>query len=292
MITKRNTFLAATTLLLFGCSDAGQGDATFTTWGEAYIEQQIGPDPKGESGFIDGWTVKFEKFLVTFRNLKVASKDGEVGATSAASFLVDNVLPGRKTLIAFKSLNAQAWNAVGFQVAPATADTMLVGMTPVAERDMMVANGYSIYVQGRAFKTDAAGLKVEKTFRWGFKTATQYSACKQAPESGREIEGIVVTNGGNDISELTTHGDHFFYDRLQASADPAVITALRFDAMAKADANADGEITLEELSATPIDVRNYDPSPFEVANLGGFVTALTRTLGHFRGEGECQVAPL
>jgi hypothetical protein len=289
---KRNTITAGLVTLLVACSNVGSGDATFTTWGEEYVEQQIGPDPTGQDGFIDGWTLMYEKFLVTIRNIKIASHSGTVGASTMASYLVDNVLPGRKTLVTFADLNAQAWTAVGYQIAPATADTLLVGATAAADKTMMVTNGYSIFVQGRAFKVDEVGARIEKTFRWGFKTATQYSACKQAPESGREIEGIVVTNGGNDISELTTHGDHFFYDRLQASADPAVPTRLRFDEKAKADANADGEITMDELAATPIDVRNYDPSPFEVVNLGAFVTALTRTVGHFRGEGECQVAPL
>lgn len=100
----------------------------------------------------------------------------------------------------------------------------------------------------------------------------------------------MVTNGGTDISELTTHGDHPYYDRLKASPDPAVKTSLRFEEKAAADMDGDGEITQAELDATPIDVRSYDPSGFDAPNLGSFMTALIRTVGHFRGEGECSIS--
>ena len=91
---------------------------------------------------------------------------------------------------------------------------------------------------------------------------------------------------------MTIHGDHPYYDRLRASPDPAIATVLRFDEKAAADTNDDGEVTLEELNAAPIDVLKYDPSGFDVTTLGGFMTALARTIGHFRGEGECVVVPL
>ena len=290
-MTRPNSsmFAMCQVICLTACGGGGEGTASFTTWGEEYIEEQIPVDTLGQTGFVDGWTLKYQKFLVTFRNIQVADRNGKVGGVAAGSFLVDNVRPGRKPLVAFPKLEAKEWSAVGYQISPAAADTLLVAADQT-DKDMMVANGYSVFVQGSAFKTDAAGVRVEKTFKWGFKTATQYRACKQAPESGRELEGIVVTNGGNDVSELTTHGDHFFYDRLRASDNPAMVTSLRFDEKANADVNLDGEITMAEMVATPLDVRSYDPSGFEVATLGDFVTALVRTVGHFRGEGECLVA--
>jgi hypothetical protein len=92
--------------------------------------------------------------------------------------------------------------------------------------------------------------------------------------------------------QLTTHGDHLYYDRLQASPDPEIKTSLRFDTLAAADANDDGELTLEELNAAPLNVRLYDPSGLGAATHGAFVTSLARTVGHFRGEGECSVREL
>jgi hypothetical protein len=71
-----------------------------------------------------------------------------------------------------------------------------------------------------------------------------------------------------------------------------VKTSLRFEEKAAADQDGDGEITLAELDAQPIDVRRYDPSGLDAPSLGAFMTSLSRTVGHFRGEGECQVSAL
>jgi hypothetical protein len=286
---RSSRYLIGAVLLVAACSDDGQGTAKFTTWGEEYIEDQIPADPTGEGGFVDGWTVEYEKFLVAFHAITVADSKGDVAATMPGSKFVDNVVPGRKDLISFPDLDAKSWDRVSYQIKPALADSEVVAGS-AADRDMMVANGFSVYVSGSATKTGADGQQVKKTFHWGFKTATQYSDCLQAEESGQPIEGIVITNGGTDVSELTTHGDHFFYDRLMSSPNPAVKTSLRFEEKAAADTNNDGEVTLDELLAQNIDVTKYDPSGFDAPKLGLFMTALARTVGHFRGEGECQVS--
>jgi hypothetical protein len=262
----------------------GKGSAKFTTWGEEYIEEMIPADPNGEDGFIDGWTLQYTKFLVAIHGIEIARSDGEVGAKMTGSKLIDNVQPGRKDLVSFLDLDAVEWDRVSYQIKPAEASSELVGATE-ADRTMMVANGYSMYIEGSATK-DA----VTKSFQLGYTLGTQYKDCQQAEESGQAIQGIVITEGGTDVSELTTHGDHFFYDRLKASEDPAVKTVLRFDEKAAADVDNDGMITQAELDAVPIDVRKYDPSGFNTPTLGSFMNALSRTVGHFRGEGECSVS--
>jgi len=271
-----------------GCG-GGTGSAKFTTWGEEYIEDEIPADPTGEGGFIDGWTLHYSKFLVTMHGIKVAASDGTVGATMEGSKLIDNTVAGKKDLVTFTDLEARAWDEVSYQIKPATATSELVGATE-ADRTMMVAGGYSLYVAGEATKTSTSGGMVTKTFKLGYTLGTQYTHCLQAEESGQEIAGLVVTEGGTDVSELTTHGDHFFYDRLKASPDPAVATVLRFDEKAIADANNDNDVTQSELNALAIDVRKYDPSGFDAPTLGAFMTALARTVGHYRGEGECSIS--
>ncbi len=280
-------------ILCLTCATAcggGAGTAKFTTWGEEYIEEMIPADPEGEAGFVDGWTLHYDRFLVTMHQIQVAASDGTVGATMEGSKLIDNTTPGRKDLVSFTDLEAREWDAVSYQIKPATPTSELVGATE-ADRTLMVDNGWSIYVEGSATKTSTAG-PVTKTFHLGYPTATQYSSCQQPEDSGHAILGIVVTDGGTDVSELTTHGDHFYYDRLKASPDPAVKTVLRFDEKAAADTDADGEITQEELDAERIDVMKYDPSGFDAPTLGAFMTALARTIGHFRGEGECTISKI
>ena len=286
---KTLTFISIA--FIAACGDDGSGTAKFTTWGEEYIERGIPADPAGEAGFVDGWTLHYDKFLVAFHGIVVGNDKGEIAGTMTGSRLVDNAKPGKKDLVGFDNVGAAAWNRVSYQIKPAAAGAELVGAT-AADLDMMIAKGHSLYVEGSATKTDATGAAVKKTFHWGFATATQYKECQQAAESGNPIQGIVVTSGGTDISELTTHGDHLYYDRLKASLNPAVETVLRFDEKAAADRDNDGEITLAELNATPIDVRKYDPSGFDAPTLGAFMTSLARTVGHFRGEGECTISEI
>jgi len=83
-----------------------------------------------------------------------------------------------------------------------------------------------------------------------------------------------------------------FYDRLMSSPNPEVKTSLRFEEKAAADTDNDGDVTLDELFPTRIDVRLYDPSGLDAPSYGAFMTSLARTVGHFRGEGECSISAL
>lgn len=284
---------------LWACANAdptneGKGNEQFTTWGEAFVETGIFANPNGQDGFIDGWSLKYDKFLVNFHEIVVADSAGNVAATMTRPKFVDNVVSGHKALTEFDGLEAKNWDKVGYQIKPAVIDEDVVSGDP-ADLERMVENGWSIYVEGSATKTSSSGQTVKKTFHWGFKGATQFSDCHHE-EDGKDTLGIVVTTGTSDISELTTHGDHLFYDRLQASPDPAIQTALRFDQKAAADeapyGNADGEVTLEEMCTEPIDVFTYDPSGLNAPTIGDFVIALSRTVGHYRGEGECTISPI
>jgi hypothetical protein len=207
---------------------------------------------------------------------------------------VDNTKAGRKILVEFDGLEAKQWDAVSYEIKPAVLGEVVVAGDP-ADLEMMIQKGWSIYVEGSATKTSAEGILTKKTFHWGFKTATHYSECHKV-ENGKDTLGVVVTNGSTDSSELTTHGDHFYYDRLQASADPAIQTSLRFDQKAAADeapyGNSDGDVSLEEMCKEPIDVTTYDPSGLNAPTIGDFVIALSRTIGHYRGEGECTISAI
>jgi hypothetical protein len=275
----KKPFLLLSLITTLACSPEETGTATFTTWGEEYIEEGI---PAGDGGFVDGWSLRYQKFLVAFSHIEVADAAGRVGAVAEGSFIVDNVRPGRKQLVSFADIDAKAWDRVGYRIEPPAEDATLVDAS-AAERELLVENGYSIYIEATATKDEQT-----KTLALGFATATQYTQCR-AEDDGKETVGIVVTNGSEDVSELTTHGDHFFYDRLQGSAGATIETSLRFEAIAAADTDEDGEVTAEELSSQPFDVELYDPSGLPADNLLDFMTGLAGTVGHFRGEGECQV---
>lgn len=270
---------------LTGCGDdpvgaGGTGTAAFTSWGEEYIEEGIGPDPEGEVGFYDGWSVQYDKFLFTYHDIQVADQDGKVGAKQTGSLVVDNAVPGVKALLSFTELPAKGWSQVSYAVRPATASSVLIAGDP-ADLALMVERGLSVYVKGTATQGER-----RLTFAWGFGSSTEYRDCK-SEVGGRTQLGIVIKPNVTDVSELTTHGDHLFYDRLRVSPNPSVPTRLRFEERAAADANGDGELTLEELDAAPIDVTKYDPSGLPATTYGGFMRQLVRSVGHFRGGGEC-----
>ncbi len=267
-------------------AEDGEGSVQITTWGEDYIEEEIPADPGDGSGFVDGWTVSYDKFLVSFQNVGIADADGESAAVMSGSRLFDNTASGVKSVTEFSDIPARAWNSVSYEIAPVDEDTELDDSATEADKTLMQDGGFSVYVSGTATKGDE-----QKRFAWGFAIGTRYEAC-HSEQGGKDQLGIVVTNGASLEVQLTTHGDHLFYDRLQVSSDPEVTTSLRFDALAEADADEDGEVSLDELNDAPLDVLRYDPSGLGAATQGAFVTALARTIGHFRGEGECTVRKL
>ncbi|HEY8945896.1 MAG TPA: hypothetical protein VIM73_16620 [Polyangiaceae bacterium] len=285
MFTKlsRLFFALSAVLGLPACGDddtTGTGDVVFTIWGEEYVEDGI---PTAE--FEDGWEARFSKFLIVLGDVSVADgRAGEAGRLSEVR-VFDLAVPGPHEIGALKDVDARAWDRVGYTVRAAGADTERHSSATSQDLSRMRDEGYSVYVEGSAVKESQ-----EMTFAWGFENSTRYDDCVQV-DGARETHGIVVTNGGADAVELTIHGDHFFYDDL-ASPD----AVLRFEPIAAADADGDGNVTLEELSAVKlveIPEGSYGTgSASAVDDLGAFVRALTATLGHFRGEGHCTASNL
>lgn len=257
-------------------SGGGRGSVELTTWGESYIEHEI-----PASDFEDRWTVRFDKFLVALSRVEIRREGGEVAASAPGSRLFDTTQPGAKRVAHFEGISEGRYPAVSFVVAPVDATTT-IATASADDLARMRAGGFSVYVSGTAEK----GAKA-KRFAWGFATATRYEQCRGVKD-GVEVLGAVVADGRTDTAEITIHGDHFFYDDLQAEQ-----AKLRFDPLAAADADDDGAITLEELAA--VRLATLDPASgsygtgalAEIGDLRAFVTALSRTLAHFRGEGEC-----
>ncbi len=271
--------LSVALLILSACTDTGSGNVAFTTWGEELIEEGI-----PATVFADGWSVKYDRFLVVLSGVKVAD-----GATVAGEMgtprLFNHVVPRPKLVVDFPSLTAKTWPNVSYVIGPAANAELGAGATE-ADKALMTAGGYGLYVEGKAQKGADS-----RTFKWGFSVKTLFDSCK-GDVSGKEVDGVVVANGGTDAVELTIHGDHLFYDDLQAPE-----AKVRFQNIADADADKNGEVTLAELEAVklarlpPANGAYGTGSDSKVVDLKAFVTDLSRTVGHFRGEGECFAKP-
>ncbi len=247
----------------------------FTTWGEEYIEDKLPAQVGMENGFVDGWSVKYSKFLLVFKDITVADTKGTVASKQPGAKAYDLTRKGPVEVYS-ASIPAGKYEQVSYAIAPDANVT--AGNIDDADLALLKSRNASLLVIGAATKG-----AVTKTFEWTFTSDTNYLDCEKAEMGGK---GVMLTVGTTTTAQLTIHGDHFFYDDLQ-SPD----TKLRFDAIASADLNADNKVTLDELQAvqlTSLPAGQYGTgSVSSVKNLRDFVTSLARTVGHYEGEGEC-----
>lgn len=264
--------MLAALALLPACT--GTGTLSLTTWGEEFIEQEI-----PESTFIDGYSVTYSKFIVTIKDFTLATKTGETGDAMTTAAAIDMTKKGPVQILEWTDVPAIKWDQVSYGIGPASNPTP-IGETSADDVSAMAAAGQSIWVEGALHK----GAE-QKTFSWKFDVDTHYADCTN-PDLG---DGVTIVTGKTEVVQLTIHGDHLWYDDLQ-SADAKVSGQAKWDA----DANDDGVITQEELAAvslTTLPLTQYGTGgASNVKNLSDFVRALSRTVGHFRGEGECEAS--
>ena len=96
---------------------------------------------------------------------------------------------------------------------------------------------------------------------------------------------VAVPQDGEVVTDLTIHGDHLFFDSLEDNG-----AVLRGQAIADADADSDGSVTLAELEAVDISGVGYPLGSFtEITTLAEFIDMQVQRVGHVDGEGHCYV---
>ena len=265
--------LAATAV---GCDDddedaAGTGTLAVDVFGEAFIEEGIPAGTAGCDGCVeDGWAITFDRFLIVVQDIEVRGAE-TVAAPEARVFDLAKPSSGGGHRVFDRAAAAGTYDALDYRVAPSREPA--VGNATTDDVALMAAEGYSIYVEGRAEK-DGTTL----TFNWGFDTDTRYTACETQ---------ATVADGGTGRSQLTIHADHLLYDDLD-SETPQVV----FGLIASADADGDGAITPAELAAVDITGETrYQVGSRDITDLWGFLGAQAHTVGHIDGEGHCDFQP-
>ena len=268
--------LALLALSVTACGEDKDSDAAPSTgtlnvriWGEEYIEDTIPAET-----FADGWSVRFDKFLLRVGSVRVGAETGTPSLTTGTTYRVYDLAvppatagdaPGH--LVASAEVDAVDTPIVGYTVAGG-GDAEAGNASP-ADTERLTQNGWAVYVEGVATKAD-----VTKRFAWGFEGTQRYFPC----------ESTATFTAGVAEVQLTIHGDHLFYDDLTAE-EPNVA----FDVVASADTDDDGEITVEELTARDITGEaRYQVGSFPVTNLYAFIEHQIGTLGHIDGEGHCE----
>lgn len=261
----------AALLALTGCATGGR--VVFTTYGEKFIEEKIPADGEEANGFVDGWELKYDKFLVALSDITLARTSGGPTAQMSGAIVFDLTRQGPVEVAHFENLTTERWDAVSFAIAPPPAAA--AGDVLADDVRLMRERAYGVYLEATATKG-----AVRKRLTLGVPLAAVYEEC------GHEQlgPGVVVPERGAETVQLTLHGDHLWYDDLES-----LDAQLRFQAFADADRSPmDGLITEEELAAAPLPAGRYGTGAApEVKTLRDFLLAQARTLAHYRGEGEC-----
>ena len=290
MATTSLRLAVLTALLLAACGEdesAGEGSLRVKISGE---EAALSGYPVGsgddEIAFSDGWTLEFEKVLVSLTDFTLRAADGDDADVEAGAVIADLHL-GEPQLWAFEDVPARRWDRVGYRYAPPTARARKANDVDDADVTRMIDEGYSILIEATAKKNDQT---VPLAFGFGFEVTM--TRC----ENGMDMtDGIVVANNAVNEAQVTVHLDHLFFDTF--AVDDA---SLRFDPMA-AMAPTSGKLTLDDLAkqdnlsdlkgadGMPLDLA-YDPgSAFDPTpkNLEDYVVSAATTTGHWNGEGHC-----
>ena len=276
---------------LHGCagseSGGGAGSLKVVASGEEAAESGY---PVGEGddeiAFEDGWTLAFDKVVVSVGTFRVRTVDGDDAEVDADPVVFD-LHEGEAKLWTFEDVPAQRWDRIGYEYVRPTSKARTAGDVADEDLEKMIDEGYSVLIGGVASKD-----RQDVEFEYGFPFEIEMDRCHSGFD---DTDGLVIGDGAAAEAQLTIHLDHLFFDDY-AIEDPV----LRFDPMA-AMAPPEGPLTLEDLAAqdnlsdlvdadgAPLEL-GYDPgSEFEPVpeNLRDFVIAAGTTTGHFNGEGHC-----
>jgi hypothetical protein len=274
-------------LVALGAAGCGGGASGATgvvevTLGGDGIAEMIPPHTGSTEGFEGGWTLRYTKFLINIGAVTVGASNGAPGGMLSGYRVYDlHAAAMPVSLGMMPGLAAQRYDNVSYRIAPANAAST-AGNVSDDDLSAMEVHGYSVYVEAEAMNPARGTYHLH----WGFTNDTRLDTCHDPMDQA----GVLVTAGSTASAELTIHGDVPFYDNLDAG-----LALTRFDAIADADGNSDGEVTLEELAAVdlshlPMGQYGAGGTP-NLHTLRDFVTALVPELGHFDGEGRCSQHP-
>jgi hypothetical protein len=225
----------------------------------ASVYVSIEPTPATRGGFstIDGWEVRYERFVMAVGDVRLRDpqdldgEDVEEGvlcndyAETYYEWLFDFVVAGREKVGLAYGLGECR---IEFRRRGPSDDTVLGTGATEADVDAMDDEGADAYVpeeettlvvRGVATRGDAT-----KRFEWRFRAEHEYERCPSL--DGDELVNQRSLRGGDALElELEMRGEELF--RLLPHDDAPLV----FDPFAAADANGDGRIDFEELAEVP-----------------------------------------
>mgnify|MGYP001482654460 CR=1 FL=1 len=270
--------------------DGGRGSLALTLSGEEAAEVGFPVPGAADLRFADGWSVRFDKYLVGVGNVRVGSTEGE-WAIRDDEIVVADLTAGEQPVFRYDDLPARRWDRFGYDILPPTAAARAVGSVSQEDLQRMIDGGFNYWIEGTASKGERM-----LSFAWGIAAPTRNDDCRNAAD---DSPGVVIRNNATAGYQITLHLDHLFYDQLGAHDG----VEMRFDAIAAVA--RDGAIAWEDLAsqrlASLLDADGqplldeegnrivYDPLNVPLAdnNLQEYLLAASRSQGRFNGEGTC-----
>lgn len=256
---------------LLGCGETASH--TIGIVGDAGVRNGLPAD-----AFVDGWSVQFEQFIVVVHHpALIEHTEGKDAAwvrrlgVTVWDVVADPELGDSSFEIELAGLRAASYDGFDFQIAPPSAAgyPAEAGNVEAEIVEAMVEDDLAIRVVGTATN---GGQTI--AFDWSFTTDTLYRCAIDIEIGAAEV--------GSSVIEIL--GGRLFGNEL-GDATPTY----EFNAIAAADANVDGVVTLEELDAVALGSTGYDPSGEDVEDLGGFVRALSGGIGSVVGGSGCEI---
>lgn len=279
-------------LMLAACTGPnGRGTLQLSASGElAAVE---GYPTSAGLGFVDGWTLTFDRVIVSLDAFAIAHQG--VSVPLEADPVLVNLHGGDVTVWTLPALPAQRYEQVGYHILPATPGARRVGDVRDEDATRMVSEQLAVLLRGTAHHATHGDYVLDL----GLPIEIHTARCINGADM---TEGLVVTPNGTTQAQMTFHLDHFFLDSL---LDPAA--AIRFQVYA-ASAGADRRVTFDTLETQQMadfhDIGGsplldasgaplfYDPGsvPLPTGSLRNFVFHQASTIGHLNGEGHCDYA--
>jgi hypothetical protein len=287
LTSKVSLALTSLTIFMLGCgpetSAGGAGTVQIFVEAESTIPNGLSAGT-GDEDILDGWNVKYSRFLVAIGNLRAARSDATDKLSAPGVYVLNlmNVPAGGYIVHSWTDVEATRWDRFGFDLPNATAEAQTLAPTTDADKAVLVDNKASVYIEG-----EIDNGMVKKTFKWPLPAGTSFDDC--ADENG--LAGFAVPAGGSVAIKPTIHGDHWFFNSITAGVE---ITKRYAQYIADCDLDMDGETTIAELQAVqgtdlakafPAD--KYNLSGVKLDSAYDWVLGQARTLGDFQGEGEC-----
>jgi hypothetical protein len=295
-----NSLLLALALVPLTACELGIGSVQVFIEAEDTIPEGLEPGD-GDEQVVDGWTVRYDKFLVVVGGFTAArSDDGNDVLVGPDPQIVDllNLPAGGLVLAEFTEVSAVRWDEVEYSLPNASADTPAAEGTAAADRELLASNGWSLYVAGEISKQDGQSCiagdpedcaPASASASPGASPAgTRFADCAPRPAAPASRSPPAAPRRSSPPSTATT-GSSPTSPRAPRSRER------RAQWIADADLDRDGETTLAELkmvpgrqAAFPAELGyNLSGAAIPIVTAYDYLEAQARTLGDFQGEGEC-----